>query len=264
MGLDLSKTLGFYSLAEVASAWGEPVKRLLELATLGHLTLSISHPSQLPIRWGMVQDFDSPHSFRRYDPDHYRYYSGIFDLFPEDIIHLSRASGEETGIWITSFKYYEEMVLGDLIRYRNGQIVAIGEHANGEGICISRTDLVLRVKERQRFEEKLTALEPAPEPAVNKVSLTENDAVEPPPTPNPVKARKLTSRQRHREEARAVAQRIWALEPSITIEEMSKRQGIATNAQERSRGVTQDTLKNWIRDLAPDRKPGRRPTKPKT
>lgn len=264
MGQDLSKTLGFQPLEEVASAWDVPVKTLLDLAALGHLTLSISHLAQLPIRWGMVQDFGSPHSFRRYDPDHYRYYSGIFDLFPEDIIHIQKTHAEDKGIWITSFQYYEEMVLGDLVRYRNGQLVAVGEHTNGKGVCISRTDLVLRVRERQRFEAEFTEMEPAPEPVVKTAANTENDALQPSPTPNPVKPRKLTSRQRHREEARAVAQRIWSLDPAITIEEMSRRQGVATNAQERSRGVTQDTLRNWIKDLAPDRKPGRRPTKPKT
>jgi hypothetical protein len=70
-----------------------------------------------------------------------------------------------------------------------------------------------------------------------------------------VKGRKLTPEQRHKIDSRAAAQKIWSESPGMTIQDMIQRDEIA-NACE---GVVygEKTIRNWIKDLAPNRKPGR-------
>jgi len=70
-----------------------------------------------------------------------------------------------------------------------------------------------------------------------------------------VKGRKLTQEQRHKIDSRAAAMKIWSESPEITIQDMIQRDEIA-NACE---GVVygEKTIRNWIKDLAPNRKPGR-------
>jgi len=70
-----------------------------------------------------------------------------------------------------------------------------------------------------------------------------------------VKRRKLISEQRLKIDCRAVAQKIWTESPGITIEDMIQRDEVA-NACE---GIVYDekTIRNWINDLCPNRRPGR-------
>jgi hypothetical protein len=74
-----------------------------------------------------------------------------------------------------------------------------------------------------------------------------------------VKAKKPRRQELHKNDCRAAAQKIWAESPGITIEDMIQRDEIA-NACE---GVLyrEKTIRNWIKDLCPDRKPGRRKKK---
>jgi len=74
-----------------------------------------------------------------------------------------------------------------------------------------------------------------------------------------VKERKKTPEQRHKIGSRAAAQKIWSELPEMTIQDMIQRDEIA-NACE---GVVygEKTIRNWINDLCPNRKPGRRKEK---
>lgn len=72
------------------------------------------------------------------------------------------------------------------------------------------------------------------------------------------KPRKLTPSQSAKLSCRAVAEEIWNRDSSITIAEMSERRELK-DASDNS--YEQRTIYKWIRDLAPNRKPGRRSKK---
>jgi hypothetical protein len=74
-----------------------------------------------------------------------------------------------------------------------------------------------------------------------------------------VKQQKLRPAQRHRLACREAAEKIWREKPNLTIEDMIQRDEIA-NACE---GILyrEKTIRNWIKDLCPNRKPGRRKEK---
>jgi len=80
------------------------------------------------------------------------------------------------------------------------------------------------------------------------------------PIQAPANPKKLRPEQRHRLACRAVAEKIWTKSPDITIEDMIQRDEIA-NACE---GILyrEKTIRNWIKNLCPNRKPGRRKEKP--
>lgn len=67
--------------------------------------------------------------------------------------------------------------------------------------------------------------------------------------------------QRHRERCRAVAECIWMREPHLTIEDMIQHDDINGIACE-NRTYAAKTLREWLKDLCPNRQPGRRPAKP--
>lgn len=69
---------------------------------------------------------------------------------------------------------------------------------------------------------------------------------------------KLRPSQKHRERCRAVAELIWESSPDSTIEDMAKKDEIKRIACERT-PYTGKTIRGWIKDLCPNRKPGRRP-----
>lgn len=68
--------------------------------------------------------------------------------------------------------------------------------------------------------------------------------------------------QRHRERCRALAALLWEREPSLTIEAMIDRDEIAKFGQE-EQCYDRDVVRRWVKDLCPDRKPGRRPNTPR-
>ena len=74
------------------------------------------------------------------------------------------------------------------------------------------------------------------------------------------KQRKKRPEQMHSEACKAVAEKIWAKSADMTIEDMIQRDEIA-NACE---GVLyrEKTIRNWIKNLCPDRRPGRRKKNP--
>ena len=79
--------------------------------------------------------------------------------------------------------------------------------------------------------------------------------------PKPISTpRKLRPNQRHKTECRKVAERLWQEDPAITIADMALKDEI--NKLFGGRTYTEDTMRNWIKDLCPDRSAGRRPKKP--
>jgi hypothetical protein len=69
---------------------------------------------------------------------------------------------------------------------------------------------------------------------------------------------KLRPNQRHKERCRAVAELIWKSTPDITIDDMARKDEINGIACEK-KDYTVDTIRTWIKDLCPNRAPGRRP-----
>jgi hypothetical protein len=69
---------------------------------------------------------------------------------------------------------------------------------------------------------------------------------------------KLRPSQKHRERCRAIAELIWQSNPDITIEDMAYKDEINGIACE-GKSYTPKAIREWIKDLCPNRKPGRRP-----
>lgn len=62
--------------------------------------------------------------------------------------------------------------------------------------------------------------------------------------------------QRHRLACREVAKELWGKDPTITIAKMAYRDEI--NRLFDGKGYDDRTIRGWIKDLCPDRSPGRR------
>jgi len=80
------------------------------------------------------------------------------------------------------------------------------------------------------------------------------------PIQAPANPKKLRPAQMHRLACRAVAEKIWKEDPNLTIEEVINRKEISDAYQ--GAAYTNKTLRNWIKNLCPNRKPGRRKEKP--
>ncbi len=74
--------------------------------------------------------------------------------------------------------------------------------------------------------------------------------------------RPLRKNQRHKERCRAIAATIWEREPTLTIEDMIDRAEITRIGQENTT-YGRETIRSWIKDLCPNREPGRRPKNPR-
>jgi hypothetical protein len=71
--------------------------------------------------------------------------------------------------------------------------------------------------------------------------------------------KKLRPNQRHKNQCRKIAAEIWENEPNVTIADMILRDEIHKACETKT--YAESTLRDWIKDLAPDRSPGRRPEK---
>jgi len=69
--------------------------------------------------------------------------------------------------------------------------------------------------------------------------------------------KKLRPNQVHRIKCREVAEKLWAEDPTLTIVDMTYKDEI--NALFDGKSYVEDTIRNWIKDLNPNRSPGRRP-----
>jgi hypothetical protein len=74
--------------------------------------------------------------------------------------------------------------------------------------------------------------------------------------------RKFSEQQRHREICRGVAARLCQQHPDMTIKDMAQRPELREIGCEGSI-YTHDTIYDWIKEKAPNRRPGHRPTTPK-
>jgi hypothetical protein len=76
----------------------------------------------------------------------------------------------------------------------------------------------------------------------------------------PKRERKKGKRQICREKVREKAREIWDKEPSITIEAMSISDDVTNITLEQCGTMfVEKTVRGWIKDLCPNRSPGRRP-----
>ena len=75
--------------------------------------------------------------------------------------------------------------------------------------------------------------------------------------PKPI--RKVAILEKRRLACRKAAEKIWAKEPEITIADMIMRNEIANACDDVT--YTEKTIRDWIKELCPNRKPGRRKTK---
>lgn len=62
----------------------------------------------------------------------------------------------------------------------------------------------------------------------------------------------------HRNRCRTLAESLWVEHPAMTISEMTRRDEIKQTGCERKE-YSEKAIRNWIKDLCPNRSPGRRP-----
>jgi hypothetical protein len=76
--------------------------------------------------------------------------------------------------------------------------------------------------------------------------------------------KKLRPNQKQRIKCREVAEELWKADPTVTITAMIEHEDIV-EASKRTDGnlYLEKTVRNWIKDLCPNRSPGRRPNKAK-
>jgi hypothetical protein len=73
------------------------------------------------------------------------------------------------------------------------------------------------------------------------------------------KVKKLRPSQMHRDECRKVAAKFWEKYPEMTIADMIDRAEILeVSKKNNGKAYMEKTVRNWIKDLCPDRSPGRR------
>ncbi len=74
-----------------------------------------------------------------------------------------------------------------------------------------------------------------------------------------IEPKKLLPCQRHRKAVQDIAEKIWSKEPDLTIVDMSKRSEIIHACEKKI--YSERTLRKWMKELCPNRNPGRRPKK---
>lgn len=71
--------------------------------------------------------------------------------------------------------------------------------------------------------------------------------------------KKLRHNQLAKKKCREIAKKIWKAYPQITIADMIDRPDLLPHTTKRGGSLyTEKTIRNWIKDLCPDRSPGRR------
>ena len=97
--------------------------------------------------------------------------------------------------------------------------------------------------------------------SVNDVELLEQNSLQHQVN---VAGKKLRPNQFIKEQCRAMAKLIWKSNPTMTIEDMIKESEIINLTKKKDKSYyLEKTIRNWIKDLCPNRRPGRRP-KPKS
>ena len=76
---------------------------------------------------------------------------------------------------------------------------------------------------------------------------------------NDSKEKKLRPNQRHKLQSREIAEKLWGKDPTITIADMINEPEIIAACDDKF--YIEKTVRDWIKDLCPNRKPGRRSEK---
>ena len=73
---------------------------------------------------------------------------------------------------------------------------------------------------------------------------------------------KLTHRDKQKAKCREISAKLWKDGPAITIADMINKAEIQRYSYKKNGMIyMENTIRNWIKDLCPDRSPGRRPKK---
>ena len=105
--------------------------------------------------------------------------------------------------------------------------------------CINESDLLFKVDDVERFEKE-HGIKPT-DKAIGMPKKPKHDAL---------------CKQRCRE----IAEKVWKKDPTITIQAMIDMQEIVdASTRQDGRVYAEKTIRDWIKDLCPDRSPGRRP-----
>lgn len=116
----------------------------------------------------------------------------------------------------------------------------------GSILCWAYTRKIPIPPELQKWAEELSLFDPIkPNLAEQKVKEESADF------------KNLRSEQRHRERCRGIASLLWASNPEITIADMILRDEIIVHGCEKKM-YSENATRGWIKDLCPDRTPGRR------
>jgi hypothetical protein len=95
---------------------------------------------------------------------------------------------------------------------------------------------------------------------MSDVEALENKIEIPGKKPLPVKKKPGRWSEEQRTKCREVAKKIWGQDPSITIQEMTERAELFEFTRRKDGKLFGDKIiRDWIKDLCPNRKPGRRP-----
>jgi hypothetical protein len=87
-------------------------------------------------------------------------------------------------------------------------------------------------------------------------------AEEPKPATNTSEPSKLKHNQERKLKCRNIAKRLWELDPLLTIADMIKRPEIVENSKKlNGNPYSEKTIRDWIKCLCPNRRPGRRSSK---
>jgi hypothetical protein len=97
---------------------------------------------------------------------------------------------------------------------------------------------------------------------ISDIEILENEMKIPGKKPIPKKKKSERWSQVQKKKCREIAKKIWEEDPSITIQEMMDRGEVVEITKRKDDQLfAEKTLRNWIKDLCPNRKPGRRPKK---
>jgi hypothetical protein len=213
-----------YPLSEIAATWECDARQLMDYIALGMLECCV-----------LIQDRDVQIRKRGSSGEEPNYrvekLTGHYRLIPQDAVN--------------AYAGYPNVDPGELeVLEQNGQRI-VAKEPDGTGYVsywlARKDDLRITHEERERFARE------------HGIVGTET------PTDSEEESRPLRRSKIDRERCRAIAKVIWEREQDTTIADMINRREIIEHGCYGHR-YSEGTLRNWIKDLAPNRAPGRRPS----
>ncbi|MCK9228810.1 MAG: hypothetical protein M0P30_13635 [Syntrophorhabdaceae bacterium] len=198
------------------------------------------------IQWPVLMNLNLDEVYRRDKPPH--------DPKPGEEWEWSIVDANNnvlTGFYpITSLGYagdIKDLGLRDLIQ--PGKPVLLYEGPNSEEFTNPRKAIEDEIRDLEQYQAKNPGESLEKDKAIKAAHRRLKSLTEP---------RRLN--QRHKLKVREAAQSLWQKHPGWTIQKLIDSDEI--NAITTPRVYTERTLRDWIKDLAPDRRPGRRKTTP--